>query len=72
MTLQSVTQKKNVAIRVLETQKDCSGTTNYPEIGELVIIYRADNTNPNVPRLTEWFLSPQGQGLVRDVGYVPK
>jgi len=44
----------------------------YPLIGELVIIYRADNTNPNVPKLTEWFLSPQGQQLVRDIGYVPK
>jgi len=43
----------------------------YPLIGELVIISRADNTNPNVPKLTEWFLSPQGQQLVRDVGYVP-
>ena len=44
---------------------------SYPEIGELVIISRADNRNPNVPKLTEWFLSPQGQELVRDVGYVP-
>ena len=44
---------------------------SYPLIGEMVIISRADNTNPNVPKLTAWFLSPQGQGLVRDVGYVP-
>ena len=44
---------------------------SYPLIGEIVIISRADNTNPNVPKLTEWFLSPQGQQLVRDVGYVP-
>ena len=43
----------------------------YPLIGEIVIISRADNRNPNVPRLTDWFLSPQGQELVRDVGYVP-
>jgi phosphate transport system substrate-binding protein len=43
----------------------------YPLIGELVIISRADNTNPNVVKLTEWFLSPQGQQLIRDVGYVP-
>jgi len=44
---------------------------SYPLIGEVVIISRKDNTNPNVPLLTEWFLSPQGQELVRDVGYVP-
>jgi len=45
---------------------------SYPLISELVIMSRADNTNPNVPKLTEWFLSPQGQKLVRDAGYVPK
>jgi phosphate transport system substrate-binding protein len=44
---------------------------SYPLIGEVVIISRADNTNPNVQKLTEWFLSSQGQQLVRNVGYVP-
>ncbi|MCL2004714.1 MAG: substrate-binding domain-containing protein [Planctomycetaceae bacterium] len=44
---------------------------SYPLIGELVIISRRDNENPNVQRLTDWFLSSQGQELVRDVGYVP-
>jgi phosphate transport system substrate-binding protein len=44
---------------------------SYPLIGELVIISRKDCTNPNVQKLTNWFLSPQGQKLVRDVGYVP-
>jgi phosphate transport system substrate-binding protein len=44
---------------------------SYPLIGEIVIISRADNVNPNVPKLTEWFLSPQGQELIKNVGYVP-
>jgi phosphate transport system substrate-binding protein len=44
---------------------------SYPLISELVIISRKDNTNPNVQRLTEWFLSPQGQELIKNVGYVP-
>jgi phosphate transport system substrate-binding protein len=43
----------------------------YPEIGELVIISRKNNTNPHVPTLTDWFLSPQGQELIKNVGYVP-
>jgi phosphate transport system substrate-binding protein len=43
----------------------------YPEIGELVIISRKDNTNPHVPKLIDWFLSPQGQELIKEVGYVP-
>jgi len=29
------------------------------------------NTNPHVPKLTDWFLSPQGQELIENVGYVP-
>jgi phosphate transport system substrate-binding protein len=44
----------------------------YPLISELVIISRKDNTNPNVRRLTDWFLSPQGQELIKNVGYVPQ
>jgi len=44
---------------------------SYPLISELVIISRKDNTNPNVSKLTEWFLSPQGQELIQNVGYVP-
>jgi len=43
----------------------------YPLIDEIVIVSRTDNTNPNVTKLAEWFLSPQGQELVKDVGYVP-
>lgn len=30
-----------------------------------------DTDNPNVERLLDWILSPQGQQLVEDVGYVP-
>jgi phosphate transport system substrate-binding protein len=44
---------------------------SYPLIGELVIISRSDNTNVNVQKLTDWFLSPQGQELIKNVGYVP-
>ncbi|MDR0609020.1 MAG: PstS family phosphate ABC transporter substrate-binding protein [Planctomycetaceae bacterium] len=43
---------------------------SYPLIGQLVII-TIGNKNPNVLRLTDWFLSPQGQDLIRRVGYVP-
>jgi phosphate transport system substrate-binding protein len=42
----------------------------YPLIGQIVII-TADSENPNVQKLTDWFLSPQGQELVEKVGYVP-
>jgi phosphate transport system substrate-binding protein len=42
----------------------------YPLIGEIVII-TAGSENPNVQKLTDWFLSPQGQELIEKVGYVP-
>jgi ABC-type phosphate transport system substrate-binding protein len=44
---------------------------SYPLIGELVIISRKDCTNQNVQKLTEWFLSPQRQELIKNVGCVP-
>lgn len=43
---------------------------SYPLIGQIVIV-TAGSSNPNVVQLTDWFLSPQGQDLIRGVGYVP-
>ncbi len=42
----------------------------YPFTGPMVII-TAGSENPNVPKLIDWFLSPQGQDLLERVGYVP-
>ncbi|WP_420998955.1 hypothetical protein [Escherichia coli] len=30
-----------------------------------------ENTTSETQKLVEWFLTPQGQSLVEDVGYVP-
>lgn len=30
-----------------------------------------ENPTPETQKLVDWFLSPQGQQLVQDVGYVP-
>lgn len=43
---------------------------SYPLCGEMVIV-TAGTENPNVPKLIDWFLSPQGQTLIEQVGYVP-
>ncbi|MBQ2767720.1 MAG: substrate-binding domain-containing protein [Clostridia bacterium] len=43
---------------------------SYPVVAEFYAIYRADNTNPNVPRLLDWLLSPEGQALIEACGYV--
>jgi len=42
----------------------------YPVIAEFYAVYRTDNTNENVPRLIDWILSPEGQTLIEQCGYV--
>lgn len=42
----------------------------YPVIAEFYAIYRADNTNPNIPVLIDWLLSAEGQALIEANGYV--
>jgi phosphate transport system substrate-binding protein len=42
----------------------------YPLVSELVIV-TAGSANPHLKALTAWFLSPQGQALIANVGYVP-
>ena len=44
---------------------------NYPLTSEFYAVTRADSANPNVPRLLEWILGPQGQSLVEKTGYCP-
>lgn len=43
---------------------------SYPIIAEFYAIYRADNTNENIPRLIDWILSDEGQQIIEDTGYV--
>jgi phosphate transport system substrate-binding protein len=42
---------------------------SYPLIGELNIV-TAGTTNPNVARLIDWTVSPEGQALIEKTGYV--
>lgn len=43
---------------------------SYPIVTQFYAIYRADNQNPNVRPLIEWLLSPEGQSLIEQCGYV--
>lgn len=43
---------------------------NYPVVGEFYAIYRADNDNENIPVLIDWILSPEGQRIIEESGYV--
>lgn len=42
----------------------------YPIVAQFYAIYRADNDNENIPRLIDWLLSPEGQNLIEESGYV--
>lgn len=43
---------------------------SYPIVAEFYAIYRADDDNPNIPRLIEWILSDEGQAIIEGSGYV--
>jgi len=42
----------------------------YPVIAQFYAIYRADNTNENIPMLIDWILSEEGQRIIEETGYV--
>ncbi len=42
----------------------------YPVIAKFYAVYRADNTNANIPKLIDWLLSEEGQELIEKSGYV--
>ncbi|MBO4327067.1 MAG: substrate-binding domain-containing protein [Clostridia bacterium] len=42
----------------------------YPITASFYVVYRADDTAPNVERLVEWLLSPEGQTMIEACGYV--
>ncbi len=44
---------------------------SYPIVAQFYAIYRADNPNENIPILVDWLLSPEGQSVIEQCGYVP-
>jgi phosphate transport system substrate-binding protein len=42
----------------------------YPLTSSFYVAYRKDNPNPNIKKLVDWILSPEGQRLIEDCGYV--
>ncbi len=43
----------------------------YPIVGPLYAVTRESNQNPNVDRLLDWILSPEGQYIIQETGYTP-
>lgn len=63
-------QIKLLEINGVEPTKETIRNGTYPISTEFYIV-TAGTTNPNVEKLIEWVLSPEGQQLVEKAGYVP-
>ncbi|MEK4285072.1 PstS family phosphate ABC transporter substrate-binding protein [Ureibacillus sp. FSL K6-0165] len=63
-------QIKLLAIDGVSPTKETIRSGEYPITGEFYIV-TAGTENPNVNKLIDWVLSPQGQQLIEKVGYVP-
>jgi len=66
---------QNGNIRLLEVDgvmpsKETIANKTYPLAAEFYAV-TAGSENPNVSKLIEWILSPQGQSLVEKTGYIP-
>ena len=44
---------------------------SYPVAGNLYAIYRKGETNENVKKAIDFMLSPEGQKIVEQSGYIP-
>ena len=60
---------KMLSLNGISPTKENIKNRSYPVVTEFYAIYRADNTNENVPRLIEWILSEEGQSLIEESGY---
>ena len=65
----------NNAVKMLSLNGVYPSTENikngtYPVIATFYAIYRADNTNENIPVLIDWILSEEGQTIIEETGYV--
>jgi len=61
---------KIISVDGVSPTPDNIRASTYPFIYPIVAI-TAGSENPNTQKLLDWFLSPQGQDLIRKVGYIP-
>lgn len=65
----------NAGVKMLSLNGIYPSTENikngtYPVVTEFYAIHRRDEDNPNVSRLIDWILSPEGQAIIEGSGYV--
>lgn len=61
---------KMLAVNGIYPDEDNIRNSRYPLTANFYVVYRKDNTNPNVGKLVDWLLSEEGQKLIEGCGYV--
>ena len=72
--VEGITRNENVKIISLNgiaPTKENIQNGKYPLASNFYAVYRKANKNPNVETLIEWILSPEGQRIISENGYVP-
>lgn len=63
---------RTVAIDGIEPNANTIRSGKYPFTADVFVAYRADQpTNSAAMKLLSWLISPEGQAVVRETGYVP-
>lgn len=60
---------KMLAVDGVYPDRENISSGSYPVTMDFYAVYRADNSNENVPKVIEWILSDEGQRLIEESGY---
>lgn len=72
--VEGITRNENVkmiSLNGIAPTKENIQNGKYPLASNFYAVYRKANKNPNVEKLIEWILSPEGQKIISENGYVP-
>lgn len=61
---------KMLAVNGVYPNEENIRNDSYPVVSNFYAVYRGDNENPNIPVLIDWLLSPEGQKMIEETGYV--
>ena len=71
--VEGITKNENVkmiSLNGIAPTKENIQNELYPLASNFFAVYRKDNKNPNVRKVTDWILSTDGQKIISDNGYV--
>ena len=62
---------KMISLNGIAPAKENIQNGKYPLSSYFYAVYRKDNKNANIKKMIDWILSPEGQRIIEDNGYVP-